>query len=146
MRNQIVTPLYKRLESRYVKGVIYLSGTGSLAFTRRLRGLLESNAIVCVTADGKVGQKQIPLRFLGRTRGFPTGAVSLARLCGAAILPLFCIEEGSGETRLVIEAPIDVQEGVSRESAAEESLAQFVRLFESYISKYPEQYWVWHLD
>jgi lauroyl/myristoyl acyltransferase len=145
-RSRLVHPLFERLESLSVKAVVYLPRSGSLAFTRQLRSLLESNAILCVPGDGGVGQKQIRLHFLGRTRGFATGMVSLARVCGAAILPFFCFEEGCGETRLVIEAPIQVWTGLSRELAVEGCLAQYVHVLESYVKKYPEQYWVWHLD
>jgi lauroyl/myristoyl acyltransferase len=145
MRNQVIKPLFKRLESASVLGVIYLSGSGSLAFTRQLLGLLESNTIVCVSGDGGMGQKQIPLQFLGRTRGFATGMVSLARLSGATILPLFCVEESRGGTKLVIEAPIHIPIGVPKDLAMQESLAQYTRLLESYVKRYPEQYWAWHL-
>jgi predicted LPLAT superfamily acyltransferase len=69
--------------------------------------------------------------------------VSLARMSGAPILPMFCIQERGCAACLTIEPPIEIQLKVSRERALENAFSQYIRLLESYIRKYPEQYRDW---
>jgi lauroyl/myristoyl acyltransferase len=70
--------------------------------------------------------------------------VSLARLSGAPILPIFCIQNGKGNTCLVIEPPIKTEGTEDRDQGLKNSVAQYAGLLESYIRKYPEKYRSWH--
>ena len=141
--DHVIKPFFEKCEKNFVKEIIYLSRSDSLAFTRILLSRLKQNGILCVSGEGKFGRKQIPLNFLGRTRLFPTGMVSLAKISGASILPVFCIQEKNSTTRLIIESPIDIKTNLDRESGLENSVRQYVNLLESYIRKYPEQYRNW---
>ena len=69
--------------------------------------------------------------------------VSLAKRSGATLLPMICITGENGGPRLVIERPIDIRG--DREQGFENSVLQYVRLLESYIRRYPENYKKWHL-
>ena len=84
------------------------------------------------------------MKFLWLTDYFPTGLVSLAKLSGAAMLPLFCIHETHDRTSIFIESPIAIDRDGDRERCLEKAVTQYVRLLESYIKKYPEQYRNWH--
>jgi lauroyl/myristoyl acyltransferase len=61
--------------------------------------------------------------------------VSLAKISGATILPMFCLLQPDGSTTIVFEEPIPVDAGV----------AQYADMLEIYIRRYPEQYRNWHL-
>lgn len=141
----LIRPFLNNCEMRFVAKIIYLPSSNSLAFTRTLLNLMEENVIVCISGDGKAGQKLIPLKFLGQTEFFSTGMVNLSKLTGAPILPMFCIEEKGGKTSLIIEHPINVEPGVGKESGLEKSVCQYVGLLEYYIRRHPEQYRNWHL-
>ena len=145
VRRQVIRPFFERREQRFLAEIIYLPNSDSLAFTRILLGCLKQNAILCSAGDGRSGQKRIALPFLGRTGLFSTGMVSLARVSGASILPMFCLQERSGETSLVIESPIRIETDVERERSLEDSVIQYVRLLESYVREHPEKYRSWHL-
>ena len=106
---------------------------------------MEENVIVCISGDGKAGQKLIPLKFLGQTEFFSTGMVSLSRFTEAPILPMFCIEEKGGKTSLIIEHPLNVELSLDKETGLEKSVCQYAGLLEYYIRSYPEQYRNWHL-
>jgi len=106
---------------------------------------LRQNAIICITGDGKIGQKLIPLKFLGQTEFFSTGMISLSKISGAPILPMFCTVEKNDKTDLVIEHPIKVEENGDREHGVEISVAKYAALLEAYIRQYPEQYRNWHI-
>jgi len=82
--------------------------------------------------------------FLGGYRTFFTGMVSLSRITGAPILPLFCVQEDSDKTAVIIEPPIALDSTKDRDSASELCIDQYVSLLESYIKRYPEQYRNWH--
>jgi lauroyl/myristoyl acyltransferase len=143
VREHLIQTEFERFEKPFLAEIIYLPSSDSLVFTRILLDRLKQNAILCVPGDGAWGQKKIPLKFLGHTRLFPTGMVSLAKISGASILPIFCIEEENGKTSLMIEHPIRIETEVGREQVLEKGLSQYVRLLESYIRRYPGQYRNW---
>jgi lauroyl/myristoyl acyltransferase len=144
VRYHVIRPLFEKLEKEFVKEIIRLPNSSSLAFTRQLMDILEQNKILCITGDGRLGQKLIPLKFLAHTQLFSTGMVSLARLSGASILPIFCIENREGIACLIIEPPIKTEGKEGREQELKNSVAEYAGLLESYIRKYPEKYHSWH--
>jgi lauroyl/myristoyl acyltransferase len=146
VRRTLISRFFENCERKFVTEIINLPRSNSLAFTRILLNRLNQNAILCIAGDGKTGQKMIPQRFLGRPDFFSTGIVSLAKISGAAILPMFCIRERDGRTILAIEKPIKVQKSNDREESLESSVADYINLLEAYIRRYPEQYINWHLS
>jgi lauroyl/myristoyl acyltransferase len=135
LRARIVRPWLDRLERQFVAEIIYLPRDDSLAFTRRLVQVLQADQALCVSGEGQIGQKRVVLSFLGRERAFATGMVSLAKLTGAPILPLFCWRDETGETRVVVEPPLDLNTGIKAYAA----------LLEAYVTRYPEQYRGWNV-
>lgn len=144
VRDHVLEPAFERWEKQFVAEIIYVPRSESLAFTRTLLSRLRDNAILCVAGDGKFGEKPVAVEFLGQTDFFATGMVSLARLTGAPLLPVFCPRERNGETRLIIEAPIRVDKASDREQNVKDGVTRYAGLLESYIRKYPDQYWSWH--
>ena len=144
MQNHKIKPFFEKCENQFVSEIIYLPNSESLVFTRILLGRLKQNGILCIAGGGRFGQKLIPIRFLGRTDILSTGIVSLAKISGAPILPMFCIQEENGKTTLIIEPHLLTQSDVDRERGLERIVAQYVSLLESYIRRYPEQYQNWH--
>jgi KDO2-lipid IV(A) lauroyltransferase len=143
VQRSVLRPFFDSCEREVIAEIIYLPNSDSLAFTRLLLSRLRENAILVSTADGWSGQKLIPLPFLQQTDLFATGMVSLARMSGAPILPLFCIQERGQIARVTIESPLDTQSLASRDQALEGALSQYVRLLEWYIRKHPEKYRRW---
>jgi lauroyl/myristoyl acyltransferase len=143
VRENIIKTEMERCEKPFLAEIIYLPRSDSLVFTRILLDRLKQNSILCIPADGRSGKKLLSVRFLGHTELFPTGMVSLARISGASILPMFCVQEERGKTSLIIEPPILIETEVGREQALEKGVVQYVSLLESYIRKYPKQYKNW---
>ncbi len=71
--------------------------------------------------------------------------VSLARLSGAPLLPIFCVQEGDSAGILIIEGPVHIEKDAGREQGLEKSLREYAGLLEGYIRRYPELYRNWHL-
>jgi lauroyl/myristoyl acyltransferase len=143
-RQYLIRRFFENCERPFVRGIIYVTSNGSFAYTKTLAERLRQNGIICMSADSRRGQKLIPIPFLGHTEYFPTGLVSLAMLSGATVLPIFCLEENGEGTSLIIEPPLCIRVEGSRENGSRIALAQYVSLLESYIQRYPEQYWDWH--
>jgi lauroyl/myristoyl acyltransferase len=144
VREHIIKREMEKFEKPFLAEIIYLPSSDSLVFTRILLDRLKQNAILCIPADGRSGKKFAPLRFLGHTELFPTGMVSLARISGAFILPIFCSKEDNRETSLIIEPPIRIEKEGDRERVLEKGVSQYVNLLESYIRRYPKQYRNWN--
>jgi len=145
VRHLVINRFFENCEKQFINEIINLPDSNSLAFTRLLLDRLKQNAIICISGDGKVGQKLIPLKFLGQTDFFSTGMVSLAKTAGATILPMFCVAGKDGRTSLIIERPIHTNADADREHTLENSVAEYIGLLEAYIRRYPEQYRNWHL-
>lgn len=143
-RKHFIRPFFANCESCFVKETIHITAAHSLAVSKILLKLLKQNSIICISADVGRGHKLISVRFLGRTELFPTGMVTLAKLTGAPILPLFCLQENGSMASLIIESPVCLEMDLDRESNLTKTVIQYVRLLESYIMKYPEQYRNWH--
>ncbi len=144
VRKRVIRPFFENCERSFVREIIYLGDPDSLTFTKLMVSRLRNNGILCISADGTRGHKFIPVPFLGRTVSFPTGIVSLAKISGAPIMPLFCCADANGRTSLNILPPVRIRSDLQREQALETTVLQFSDLLESYVRKYPEQYRNWH--
>jgi lauroyl/myristoyl acyltransferase len=140
----IIRPLFERHESAFVKELLTVSSSDSVRCSRDFLERLRRNEILCISADGRIGNRFVPITFLGRNDRFPTGVASLARTSGATILPVFCVEKTPRVPSLIIESPIRLDGGADRESSVNRAILQYITLADSYIRKYPEQYRAWN--
>lgn len=143
VKRHIAQPFFEKRERQFISDIIYLP-PDSLVFTRRLLERLKQNAVVCARIDISYGQKLIPQKLFGHTKFFPTGMISLAKISGAPLLPIFCIQERDGKTALIIESPIRIGTEINRDQSIENGIAEYIRLLESYVRRYPEKYHGWH--
>ena len=144
IQEHLIRPFFENCELPFVADILYLSDRSSPAFTKKLAERLRQNEIICISADVRRGHKFISVPFLGHVEHFPTGMVSLAKLSGAALLPLFCVQECENTVRLIVGSPIAIDVNGDREHSLEKTILIFTRLLESYIKEYPEQYRNWN--
>jgi len=109
---------------------------------------LKRNGVLMITGDGiggirGAGDNYIPLPFLGRTMLFPPGPARMARTTGAALLPLFCVQQPDYTHTAVIEPPIARRLTGDREDDVRRSTAEFARVFETYVNRHPEHWMFW---
>jgi len=93
---------------------------------------------------GGEGHKFVPAQFLGARQQFATGVVSLARMTGASLIPVFCFKQDDGVDHLVLEKPINLESSGDGDEALEQIVTKYARLLESYIRKHPDQWYRWH--
>ena len=144
LARRIIRPYFDKLEKHFVAANVYIPQSNSLAFARTLIGTLDGTSVLCVSGDGEIGRNRIDGEFLSARFSLATGAVSLARLSGAPLLPVFCFE-AEGRSCVMIGEPLPAPRGASRASGFELALGQYVKLLDNYVRRYPEQYRNWHL-
>ena len=110
----------------------------SEVYKRRILETLRSGKIIYYDGDAGVGRIKERLSFLGREMDFPTGMIYLAHQAKAAIIPSIHLYH-KGKITLLFKEPIESswKEG---ERGYKRIVEEFVKLLESYVLNYPEQY------
>jgi KDO2-lipid IV(A) lauroyltransferase len=104
---------------------------------------LRQNEIVAMLGDRIESQKTMVFDFFGRKTPFPIGVAILAMATGAPVLPVFVVMEKNRKYRGVIEPSISFESSSreDREATLREGMEKLIKKFESYIEKYPDQWY-----
>ncbi len=137
VQQHLVKSWLEKYGKSFVAEIIYLPGSDSLIYAKQLLDVLRKNEVLCVSGDGKRGHKHVPEHFLGRAEHSPTGMMSLGKISGALLLPIFCIYTKDGATSLIIEPPVEFASSARRDELLQQALAQYLQLLESFIKRYP---------
>ena len=84
-------------------------------------------------------QKLVAVPFLAGKIRLATGPVSLARLTGAPLLPVFTVRAGDGFETTVL-APLQIEQDSADEVAP---LIEYARILEEWVRQAPEQWLGW---
>lgn len=103
---------------------------------------LNRNELVAVLGDRPFSQRSEVTTFFQRQVRLPVGPVLLAMAARAPILPAFSVMEAPGRYRGIIEPPLDLDYGPDRRQALEHNLRQVAAVFEVYIRRYPDQWYI----
>jgi KDO2-lipid IV(A) lauroyltransferase len=136
----------RRLEGFFVhlreRGGIRPMPSGHAA--RECFHVLQKNGLLAFVGDRLVDGVGHRVRFFGEEVEMPRGPAEIAARTGAPIIPGFCIQEATGHFRLIIERPIEVDEGLSQDQKVEETMRKLGGTFELYISRYPAQWFAFY--
>jgi KDO2-lipid IV(A) lauroyltransferase len=104
---------------------------------------LRRNEIVAMLGDRIESQKTMVFDFFGRKTPFPIGVAILAMATGAPVLPVFVVMERNRKYRGIIEVPIQFESSSreDREAIIRKGMEKLINKFESYIEKYPDQWY-----
>jgi lauroyl/myristoyl acyltransferase len=100
---------------------------------------LREGGVVLLAGDHVSAPDAEPFDFLGGRASFSLWPARLARASGAPIVPAFCFRTAEGLYRIRLESPIFPADRSPREITAE-----LVRVFESYVREFPEQWLMVH--
>ncbi len=110
-------------------------------FLRPAFDCLARNEVLGLAVDGGGGRGWTQVDLLGRTANVSTQPVQLWRKTGAALLPTMVLRaRGEGRHRVVISAPLQWQDGATREAEDQANMQAFVDHFASWVRRYPEHY------
>ncbi len=111
---------------------------------RKIYKALMRGEFVAILADRDVTASGFDVDFFGRRARFPRGAFTLACRMGAPLLPVIVLRGDDGIYTLKILEPIISDSSLSGESAERDLMMKWVAIFEDYVRKCPEQWFMYH--
>src|SRR4030043_1765357 len=104
---------------------------------------LRRNEILAMLGDRIESQKTMVFDFFGKRTPFPVGVAILAMATGAPVLPVFVVMEKNRKYRGIIENHIHFHPSSreDRETVIREGMGRLIKNFETYIEKYPDQWY-----
>jgi len=145
LRNRLLRGTYQRRERAFVAEIIEIPLNSTVSSGRVYLRHLRRNQALCMAGDGQIARKHYPVRLLGRTVWLAPGAVKLARVSGAPLLPMFWAPAGEGGPALEIDPPIVPDASADADRAIAECLQKFAGALESRVRRWPRSYRNWHL-
>jgi len=127
-------------------GIGFIADKPRMNSAKRALGCLKRNNILFLLIDLNVssGRGKVYVDFFGKTVPTPTSPVSLAIRTGSSILPMFIIRESYGRHKIIIEPLIDLEASDNQQRDITINIARLTKIIESYIRKYPTQWWWLH--
>ena len=108
---------------------------------KRSFGAIRKGHLLALLGDRDLRAQGVHATFFGRETTVPRGPAVLALRTGAAVVPGFAIRDKTGRYQLYLEEPIIPR--VDEESI-EEFTDRMLRVLESYIRRYPDQWFMFH--
>ena len=109
---------------------------------RQCFGLLKDNKIIALVGDRDFTGKGRIIDFFGKSASFPEGPAAFALKTQAVILPCFMVRNPDDSFTLKIEAPLEVKVSGNKEKDINSCISGYVKIFESYIRNYPDQWYI----
>jgi KDO2-lipid IV(A) lauroyltransferase len=111
------------------------------AFQKVFRAI-QQKQLVAIVGDRPVTGQGILATFFGRPALVPDGHALLARRFGASIVPGFLVMRKDGRYELIVEDVIEPRVTDDEEADIRECVERCLAVFERYIRRYPEQWYV----
>lgn len=104
---------------------------------------LRGGAIVCMHGDRFFGaQRTVTLDFFGKPARFPVGAMAIAAVTGAAVIPCFTVRTSLYHYTFTASEPIHVSSGRERrDERIKSAVGRYVAVLESVCRDYPLQWY-----
>jgi KDO2-lipid IV(A) lauroyltransferase len=137
-----VNELRERVRGERGIGFIYVDrhDTSPLAIIEAVNAL-RRNEVVALLGDRDGSSHTMTIDFFGRPAHIPLGAAYLSLASGAPVIPVFVPLEGKRYSTLM-EEPIHFRGGhQDRAVAIRAGIEQLVAVFETYIRRYPDQWY-----
>jgi lauroyl/myristoyl acyltransferase len=102
---------------------------------------LRQNGVVAMIGDRDFFGNGKPIDFFGEKIRFPIGPVAVALASGAAIIPAFVLKQPDGRYFGILEKEISLSRNGNRKDMIEKNLVKIAHVFETYIRRYPDQWY-----
>lgn len=104
--------------------------------------ILRENKLLALVGDRDFSEKGIVLDFFGKPAVFPQGPTALSLKTGAEIIPGFMLRNKDDSFTLKFEKPLKFISTGNKEADLVGLTAQYKSIFEDYIRRYPDQWYV----
>jgi len=102
---------------------------------------LRKNGVVAMIGDRDFFDNGMPITFLGKQVRFPVGPVAIAMSSGASLIPAFVLKQEDGRYFGILEEAVQLSREGTREQMIKANLHKVARVFETYIRRYPDQWY-----
>ena len=102
---------------------------------------LRKNGVVAMMGDKDFFGNGKTIPYFGKQVRFPIGPVIIAMSSGAALIPAFVLKQPDGKYFGVLEDAIPLSNQRPREQAIQKNLEKIAAIFETYIQRYPDQWY-----
>lgn len=109
---------------------------------RQCLNVIRENKILGLVGDRDFTENGVVLDFFGRPAFFPEGPAAFALKTGAPIVPGFMLRNPDDTFTLRIERPVEFTPTGNKEKDFAELVGRYKALFEEYIRKYPDQWYM----
>ncbi len=109
---------------------------------RKFIKVLRANGVVAALSDLSGGKQGVMVDFFGRKTTAPYGIFAIAQRTGSVIFPCFDRRTSGASHHLFFESPIRIPKTGDEEGNLVGAIRDYYRLLESWIEKYPDQ-WFW---
>jgi len=109
---------------------------------RKVFRAIRRKRLVAIVGDRPVTGQGILATFFGKPALVPDGHALLARRFGASIIPGFLVMKDDGRYDLIVEDVIEPRVTNDEEADIRECVERCLAVFERYIRRYPEQWYV----
>jgi KDO2-lipid IV(A) lauroyltransferase len=136
---RFLQPRYIRLLHDVIRDEVFIQDREcSLKILSRLR----IGGIVDLHLDPPFSRRLIEHPFLGEPLQFPVGFFHLARNSGSAVLPML-VRGCAQDLEIRIAPPLPLDRSLPFDEFCLAHLSPLVRIFESYVLEYPDQWELW---
>ncbi len=102
---------------------------------------LKNNGIVAMIGDRDYFGAGLEIQFMGGVARLPTGPIALAMHSGAALIPTFVLKNQEGKYSGIMEKPVPLVSGKTRDEALLVNLKRTAGVLEQYIRRFPDQWY-----
>ena len=102
---------------------------------------LRPNEVLAILGDRDGSSNTIKLDFFGRQTNIPVGPAYLALASGAPVIPVFVVSEHNSYATIMEDAIFFTGGHGKHGNAVRSGLEQLIKVFEKYISRYPDQWY-----
>ena len=130
-----------RLSKRTHRGVRTLYVGQDLGTLFKVRDVLARNEVVALLADRCHGRDRIEVEFFGRRTPMMRSPALVSRFTNTPIVPCAIMMDGEGRYESVTSDPLMPLPGrINDEECARQTIQKLARVFEGWISEYPDQW------
>ncbi len=111
---RFLNPLQSYIEDRFLKERVKILDRGPVRALMTLRERLRKNGVVSITVGDKA-QRVVQAPFMNGVINLSTGPAELARMTGAALLPVFAVRDGDGGYAVHVGSPLGTTDADANE-------------------------------
>ncbi|MGI9436738.1 MAG: hypothetical protein ACR2Q4_18230 [Geminicoccaceae bacterium] len=135
---RLLNPIYTHAEKRFLRERMVFHGKNTKTINARIKAKLRDNAPVMITVTPLGRRTSVRPCLHGQVR-IATGGLTHGWEAGSAVLPIFTIQRPGGQIETIIEPPLDMPAGLSKNDAVERMVSDYVPRLEAHIAEHPEQ-------